>query len=357
VLRRTALLATAVALLAAPQALAAKAPVKPAVKLPVVALIDSGARASHHEFDYRGKASTVDQFVGWWDFTNEVKGKEVLPARGQVWDTAVANPYDKNGHGSMTASMVGGRGASAQKTPAAAPGTKLAIAKVIDGEGNVVNEAAAIRWATRTVHADIINISIGSVVPVPADLFRDIYDAISEARAAGILVVVANGNGFANAGLIPGDPGWANSSASSPDVLAVGAENSTGLLNSTDPEVAAVYAIKGASNTDDKGYNAAGGTSFGSPYVAGYGAAVLLASRQGGHPLNAAALELFLKKSSTDSLLPPQTEGYGTLNQTNLPTAIANAKAGRIPSRPSPDVSGIYVDSVVGNLRLVWTTL
>jgi hypothetical protein len=154
---------------------------------------------------------------------------------------------------------------------------------------------------------------------------------------------------------VPGDPGWASNWSSSPDALSVGAAGSTALINSTDPEVAAVYSIVGPSNTSDTGYVANGGTSFGTPYVAGFAAAVLLASRQGGHPLGVAALEQFLKDSSFDGIMPPDFEGYGVLDQSRLPLAVADAKAGRLPSRPSPDVSALYVDGVVGTLRLLWT--
>jgi hypothetical protein len=364
VLRRSAVLLTAaVALAAAPHATAATR--TPSVKLPIVTLIDSGVNATHQEFDYRGRSSTSDQFVGWWDFSAEKKGKDVLPAPGQGWDTQVKDPYDSFGHGTLTASMAGGRNASAQKTPSAYPGAKLAIAKVTYWAGSSTNRqtsidpyaiAPAIHWAVDTVHTDVISLSIGSVVPVPALVDSDVYAAIHYARSHGVLVVVSNGNGWGDLGLVPGDPGWASNYASSPYALAVGAQGSAGFINSTDPEVAAVYAIVGPSNTSNTGYTSNGGTSFGTPYVAGFAAAALLASRQGGHPLAVDALEQFVKDSSVDTTLPPQTEGYGAVSQAQLPAALANARAGRRPTRPSPDVSAVYVDGVVGTLRVLWTT-
>ena len=357
-LRRTAfLLAAALALPLAP-------PSQAAVKVPVVTLIDTGVRATHREFDYRGRTSTTDQLVGWWDFSSERKGRVVLPGPGQTWDTQVRDPYDKVGHGTLTAGMVGGRNLSPQKTPSAYPGAKLAIAKVsyyVNGTTDPETTidpyaiAPAIHWAVDSVHTDVISISIGSVVPIPATVNRDVYDAISYARAHGVLVVVSNGNGWGDLGLVPGDPGWASSSSASPDVLSVGAQGSTALLNSTDPEVASVYSITGPSNADDNSYTTNGGTSFGTPYVAGFAAAVLLASRQGGHPLGVAALEQFVKDSSNDTGMPPQFEGYGVVGQAQLPTALANARAGRRPVRPSPDLSALYVDGVAGTLRLLWT--
>src|SRR5688572_18294914 len=102
----------------------------PALREPVVAVVDTGLRATHQEFDYRGPTSTSDQVVAWWDFTSEVKEKVALPGPGQLWDTAVRDPYDRQGHGTGTAAMAVGRNAVPEKTPAALPGGKVAIAKV-----------------------------------------------------------------------------------------------------------------------------------------------------------------------------------------------------------------------------------
>ena len=352
--RRTAVLvACTLAVLAAPHAGAATAK-KLAVKAPVVAVIDTGVRATHQEFDYRGKASTTDQFVAWWDFTDEVKKTVSLPAAGQLWDTQVADPYDTYGHGTLTASMVGGRTASPQKTPAAAPGTKLAIAKVGKKDGTISGDlAAAVTWADTTVHADVISLSIGSPTPIPAAVWSDVFAAIRTARQHGILVVVANGNGFANAG-VPGDPGWANFASASTNVLAVGAAGADGVLVSTDPEVAAVFTVTGPSYKDNTSYVTESGTSFATPYTAGFAAALITASRAGGHPLKADGLEKLIKYSATDTALPPQFEGYGDISRAELPAALAHARAGTLPTPNT--LNQLYVETVAGGLRSVWTS-
>jgi hypothetical protein len=214
---------------------------------PVVAVLDSGVNPFHQEFDYQGPGSASDQFVGWWDFTADQKGTAVLPSAGQTWDTAVVDPYDDFGHGSMSAAMVGGLGTDPQETKAADPGAKLAIAKVLDSTGGtpavtVIDEA--IRWAVDTVGADVINISIGSAVPVPAALYTSTLQTIAYARSKGVLVVVANGNGYGGT-LGPGDPSWASVYSCSPDVLTVGGTEpdtyykAVALALSTDPELVA----------------------------------------------------------------------------------------------------------------------
>lgn len=352
--RRTAALAALAVLMTAPHAAAATRKAA-AVREPVIAVIDTGLNAAHQEFDYRGPASKTDQLVGWWDFTKETKPAIALPDQGQSWDTEVRDPYDKQGHGTLTASMVGGRGADASKTPAALPGAKLAIAKVGNGDGAIEGDlAAAITWAAETVRADVISISIGSIVPVPVAFVQAEYDAIAAARRKGILVVVANGNGFGNAG-IPGDPGWASWYASTTQGLAVGASGSSGYLVSTDPEVAAVFTVTGPSHKDRDSYVKKSGTSFGTPYVAGFAAALIKAARSAGRQTSPDRLEQLIKFSAKDTSTPPQFEGYGVVSQDELAAAQAHARAGTLPGRPSPDISGTYVEQVAGRLRSAWS--
>ena len=358
-MRRTAAVAAAVTvaglLVAAPHAVAGRSTGTAGGYQPVVALIDTGVRATHQEFDYRGPASTSDQVVAWWDFTSEAKKKIVLPKPGQAWDTAVRDPYDKHGHGTGTAAMAVGRNAVSAKTRSALPGGRLAIAKVGNGDGRIEGDlAAAVRWATDTVHADVISMSIGTIVPVPAEIVRETYDAFAAARNKGVLVVVANGNGWGNVGVLPGDPGWASGYSGSTDVLAVGASGATGLLVSTDPEVAADYSVTTAAKDADNAYADAGGTSFSAPFVAGFAGALVKATRDAGRPVAPARVEQLVKHVAEDTVVPPQFEGYGTLSLAELASAQAHARAGTLPSRPSPDLSGTYVEQVAGTLRSVW---
>ena len=356
--RRTAAAVVATALLlSAPHAaaLTRKAPA-PAVREPVIAVVDTGARASHQEFDYRGAASTSDQFVAWWDFTSEVKGKIVTPQPGQLWDTAVRDPYDRHGHGTGTAGMAVGRNVVAPKTPSALPGGKLAVAKVGNKDGLIEGDIAqAVRWATDTVRADVISISIGSIVPYPAALARDDYDAIKAARAKGVLVVVANGNGWGNVGVLPGDPGWANNYSSSTDVLSVGASDSAGLLVTTDPEVAADYSVITAAAQADNAYSETAGTSFSAPFVAGFAGAALREARLAGKALPVSRLEQLIKYVAKDTAIPPTFEGYGTLSLAELAVAQRHARAGTLPSRPANDLNATYVETVGGTLRSTWS--
>lgn len=323
----------------------------------VVAVIDSGLRASHQEFDYRGARSTTDQVVAWWDFT-ATRGAARNPRPGQRWDDRARDPYDDNGHGTAVASMAVGRNRSASKSPSAAPGYRLAVARVLNA-GNLVDGdlAAAIRWATATVRADVISLSVNLALPLPAaaPVVEDLFASLQEARDAGVSVVVSNGNGWGNVGVLPGEPGWARGFGNSPAALAVGAAGEQGLLLTTDPEVVAEHVPTSAGVAADDAYSKDGGTSFAAPFVAGLAARAVQAARGHGRPADPARIEQLLKHVAVDTVTPPIWEGYGELDLAVLPQLLHHATAGTLPPRPQPDLSGAYVERVAGTLRAVWT--
>lgn len=294
----------------------------------VVAVIDTGIAPTHPEFDYRGPDNNDDQLVGWWDFSDDA-GRH-LPGPAELWDPEVRDPYDPHGHGTATASMAVGFNRAVEKSPSAFPGGKLAVAKVGSGpKGDRITGdlAAAIEWATDTVGADVISMSIGAGFVLLAD--ESIYRAMEYARDAGVLVVVSNGNGFLNAG-IPGEPGTLKGFGNSPHVLSVGAAGSSGLIVTTDPEVVANFTPVAAHR--DGAYSKATGTSFSAPFVAGFGARLLHEARLNGQRPDPAALERLLKYSARDTAMPPNVEGFGVLDLEGLPAAIRHAQAGTAPA-------------------------
>lgn len=328
-----------------------------AVRLsPIIAILDTGILPTHYEFNYRGRHSSTDQLVGWWDFTTDTKGRIVNPKPGQVWDNLVPEPYDDSGHGTGVAAMVVGVNRDPSKTPSAAPGYRFAVGKVLSSSGQ--SQAAlgiAIRWAVRTVHASVINLSVGSDLPAPAALAADDYAALDEARAAGVLVVVANGNGFEGLGLVPGEPGWACSFSSSTSVLSVGGSGPRGYLVSTDPQVVASLTVRTATATSDIAYQDVSGTSFAAPFVAGFAARLIDAARRAREPSDPARMMKLIEYSALDTPVPPQFEGYGVMGLSQLGLALSHARAGTLPPRPVPDISGMYVEGMSNKLRDLWS--
>jgi subtilisin family serine protease len=303
-----------------------------------IAVIDSGINAAHQEF-------APDQVVGYWDFTTS------LPKDGQTFDPNHP-PADGNGHGTLTAAAAAGLNVDPRKTPSFAPGFKLAIADVGTDDGtNSGDIAAAIRWSVRTMHADVINISIGWYTPIPgAPLLMAEYIALKEARDAGVLVTVANGNGTGNTLLVPGD-GASSPYASSQDVLAVGASGLDGARVSYQPEVAASIGTTGPAHDSTDQYVTEGGTSFASPLVAGFAARLIAEARSAGRNLRQPELEELVKSAARDTEMPPPFEGYGVIDKAQLSAALAAARTGTRVARPDPDPSATYVERVANGER------
>jgi subtilisin family serine protease len=230
----------------------------------------------------------------------------------------------------------------------------LAVAKVLTGSGTVSSIVPAIRWAVHVVHADVINMSIGDIAPVPAAL-DDVFDALDDARHSGVLVVVGNGNGWANLGLLPGEPGWATAYSASTSVLAVGASDVQGLTETSDPQVTVDENVHTAGIGGDRDYVDAGGTSFASPQIAGFAGRLIAAARDSHRVAGPTHIQKLIEYSAEDTVRPPQAEGYGALTLARLPAALAYARRGSLPARPSPDWNGWYVENVAGRLRDIWS--
>ncbi len=253
--------------------------------------------------------------------------------------------------------MAVGLNASAAKTPSLAPGYHFAMANVFTvggATGGTLTGSVgeAIRWEVDTIGAKVISISIGTVAPIPlAATLDDTYRAIDYARSQGVLVVVANGNGLADTGVVP-STGAFSSYAESTNVLAVGAAGVGAYLTSYQPEVVSDYQVTAASNTDNTGYVAEVGTSFATPRVAGFAARLLGEAVAHGRTLSADALEVLVKYSATpDSTYPALVYGYGAIGSAELPAALVHAANGTLFTRPSPDVVAIYVEQVAGTER------
>jgi subtilisin family serine protease len=170
-----------------------------------VAVIDSGIDAGDPAFAGRIAA-----------------GRSFVP--GSSWRT------DENGHGTFVAGLIAASPPAGQGMAGIAFNTKLLIAKVVQGDGNVsaAAEARAILWAVAE-GARVINLSLGALRD-PQDPEFDGYsqvehDAVEYAASRGIVVVAAVGNGT-NAPKQPWD--YADWPAALPHVLGVAAVNRDG---------------------------------------------------------------------------------------------------------------------------------
>ncbi|WP_328906607.1 S8 family serine peptidase [Streptomyces sp. NBC_00234] len=222
-----------------------------------VAVLDTGADAEHP--DLKGRIAASENFT----------------------DSDTTD--DRQGHGTHTASTVGGSGAASDgRNKGIAPGTDLLVGKVLNDQGSGASSwiIAGMQWAVDN-KADVVSMSLGSAVPT------DCTDPMSLAaeelgRSKNTLFVIAAGNSGPSLNTVS-SPGCA------PSVLTVGAvdrDDSTAGFSSRGPaivshtlkpEIAAPGVAISAAAAGGRGpyaYRAMSGTSMATPHVAGAAAIV-----------------------------------------------------------------------------------
>lgn len=303
-----------------------------------IAVIDTGIDASHPEF-------AAGQVVAWRDFTAERS----------------PTPKDGHGHGTATASLVAGLNAGScgndvtRPKLAFAPGAQLIIARVGDNGGAITgNIDAAFDWAVAQ-GADVISMSIGGIVPLPAIPAQGAH----RAREAGVLVVVSAGNGLANLGLAP-YPSWTTSYGNSDDVLSVGSSTRSGGSSTSgnlDPDVTS-WGVGVCVARRGGGYTTMSGTSFAAPLVAGMAGKAMEEARANGQPASADRVERLVLLSATNSQATPYAlQGMGFLLDREFPRLVAHARAGTLPDYDAQGQHAVldrqYHDAVLKPLRSV----
>ncbi|MFB7496321.1 S8 family serine peptidase [Streptomyces sp. NPDC056161] len=222
-----------------------------------VAVLDTGVDAEHP--DLAGRVTTSRNFT----------------------DSKTTD--DRVGHGTHTASTVGGSGAaSGGREKGVAPGASLLIGKVLDDQGYGQDSwiIAGMQWAVDQ-KADVVSMSLGSAT------IGDCTDPMAEAtkqfsKNTHTLFVVAAGNSGSNTETVS-SPGCV------PGVLTVGAvdhDDTTAWFSSRGPvavthtlkpEIAAPGVDISAANAGGRGvyaYQTMSGTSMATPHVAGAAAVV-----------------------------------------------------------------------------------
>jgi Subtilase family len=251
----------------------------------VIADIDTGV-------DLNNKALTSNLSQYDWNFLNNT-----------------ANVQDDNGHGSFTASEMIATNNDSNGIVGASTGAQLMVLKALDAKGNgsVANIVTAIDYAVDH-GANIINMSLGSVIPAPT-----ILAALAYANSHGVLVAVASGN---NLGHTPEYP--AIYATQLPNIMAVAASQI--LPISTAPLTYADYSNEAGSNSaynyvvapggSLKGYNQSGqvisdsGTSMASAMVASEMADLIQAYNSIPHTANTPSLDTFVMTAITSTSHP-----------------------------------------------------
>ncbi|MFI5771577.1 S8 family serine peptidase [Streptomyces sp. NPDC051658] len=190
---------------------------------------------------------------------------------------------DRQGHGTHTASTVGGSGAASDgRKKGVAPGTDLLIGKVLNDSGSGESSwiIAGMQWAVDQ-QADVVSMSLGN--PAIGDCTDPLAEAAKQlSQNTHTLFVVAAGNAGSGIETVS-SPGCA------PGVLTVGAvdrDDTTAWFSSRGPvavthtlkpEIAAPGVDISAANAGGRGvyaYQTMSGTSMATPHVAGAAAIV-----------------------------------------------------------------------------------
>ena len=181
-------------LLAAHDLFTTKAPGEDAV----VAVLDTG---------YTAHPDLADSYIGGYDFiadlenSNDGNGRDSDPSDAGDWYGFYSSSWHgTHVHGTIAASKNNNAG-----VVGVAPGAKVLHGRVLGSWGGYDSEIAlAIRWSaglsvtgipTNTNQADVINMSLGGFGPC-SSVFQS---AITAARNAGTVIVVAAGNDISNA--------------------------------------------------------------------------------------------------------------------------------------------------------------
>jgi hypothetical protein len=207
----------------------------------IVAVIDTGVQGDHPEF-----------------------GNRVLPGLDLV-DKLGDGRSDPNGHGTHVAGIIAAA-INGFGTEGLAPNASILPVRVLgpDGSGDDADVAFGILWAMRN-GAQIINLSLGGEEVDPL-----LADAVEQANSAGVLVVVAAGNGGPDS-----KPMYPAAHQSVLAVASTGPDDSVSLFSSRGLYVDIAAPGSMILSSVPGGYRYESGTSMAAPFVSA-AAAILL---------------------------------------------------------------------------------
>jgi serine protease len=238
----------------------------------IVGVIDTGVDYNHPDL-----AANI------WRNTREIEGNGIDDdgngyrddVRGYDFANNDANPMDDNGHGTHVAGTIGAVGNNGRGVTGVAWNVQIMPLKFLtaSGSGSLSNAVLSVDYAVRN-GAKILNNSYGG-----GGFFAPMNDAISRARAAGVIFVAAAGNEANNNDVNPAYPAGYNFD----NVVSVAATDSNDRLASfsnfgaTSVDIAAP-GVGILSTTLNNTYSSFNGTSMASPHVAGAAALVWAAN-------------------------------------------------------------------------------
>lgn len=290
----------------------------------IVAVIDSGVMADHPDL-----------------------GGRLLPGRDFVQKDST--PQDGNGHGTHVAGVVVANKENGAGIAGVAPGATVLPLRALDDEGGglTADVAAAIDYAVAQ-GAHVINLSLGSEVPLIGAAGDDEFNAaLSRAAAANVTIVAAAGNNSVPVCEQPAIQGR---------LLCVGAvdrrrgrsfySSSAGPRGVMAPGGAGVIPVVGEdvlSTWNDGSYLEVGGTSQAAPHVSGIAALLVSLGLRG----QAVADRILATAIDAGTAGPDDVYGAG----------IANARAAVAGLKPPGGGGGTTGKASVASVHRIKTVL
>ena len=273
----------------------------------LIAVIDTGVDVSHP--DLRGKVTGAYNAV-----------------------TGSTDVTDAMGHGTFVASVAAASTDNGVGMAGAGFNTRLLAVKVAGADNMMYTSdvVEGIRWATAR-WADILNISLGSVLPSPTEAA-----AIAAAQAAGVLVIAAAGNDGAKTNPVMYPAGY-------PGVVGVASVDAAGARSSFSEyndkvtvaapgeDIAGAVPVAGSTlypaAPGYPAYRLGDGTSFAAPIVAGEAALLMAAAPQA----TVAQIRAAIVKSA--HAMPGMQVGAGLVD---FRAALALLTPATIPAQTAP---------------------
>ncbi len=234
----------------------------------VIAVLDSGIDYTHSDLKNNMWRNPKEVINGFDDDGNglidDVYGWNFVSNNSNPKTSATSN------HGSHVAGIIGANRGNGQGILGMAPNVKMMALKFI-GENGSGSTSDAIRGIDYAISKKVfaINNSWGS-----SGGSRALSDAIGRAEHAGVLMVVAAGNGSGGIGYSIDNQGWYPASYKNSNVLNVAATGSSDFLTSfsnfgTRLVDVAAPGLNILSTVSNQGYQTMSGTSMAAPLVTG----------------------------------------------------------------------------------------
>lgn len=263
----------------------------------VIAILDTGIDMTHPDLK--------DRIIDGRNFTGEGRSDDFT---------------DRNGHGTHVAGTIAGS-QDGKGVVGVAPEADLLICKVLNrhGSGSYRGITQAIRWATKWrgpngERVRIMNMSLGG--PIPDDKQ---YEAILDACAQGILVVVASGNeGDADENTM--EFGYPSNYGECITVSACDEEKKLAPFSNNHKQVDVIASgVNVLSTYPVNQYAVLSGTSMATPHVAGALALIInIGEKYFDRTLTESELYALLATSCCSLGYKPSSEGHGIIDLTNL---------------------------------------